>query len=179
MSEYLDGFGELPEIDRKRELDGEWIDDCVSYGQEDWDRDMAYFREREQGRTDSMKQAIDTYMQPAAKVMEQKRAKSIDWLLPENRTEDEQQALLHWLEATTHTESREVTPGVWEHTFTPVDMTMSDVAELFERLHLPAPAQRRLNIIPIVLYESRASRRRKRERRQHRAAFRRRKRGLV
>lgn len=40
-------------------------------------------------------------------------------LLPERRTEADWQLLAQALAANTHTESREVEPGVWQHTFTP------------------------------------------------------------
>lgn len=36
----------LPMIDRKRELDGIWLDECAPFNQEDWDRFLASFRRR-------------------------------------------------------------------------------------------------------------------------------------
>lgn len=81
--------------------------------------------------------------------------------------------------------SEEVKPGVWKHTFTPAGLTMGDVADLLERLHPSDPNAiyvspcRVRQMRRLIRKGKRYERARKRERRQYRAAFRRRKRGLA
>ena len=71
----------------------EWIEECVPYGQEDWDRDMSYLRGRVQGHTS--KDAIDAYLGPAREQMEQRMKLFIPGLWTEALNRSLIQSLSH------------------------------------------------------------------------------------
>lgn len=111
-------------------------------------------------------QAVTAYLQPAIDQMEQRREKYRQ----------------QFLEAITGKHSaKEVEPGVWEHTFTPNNgrqwYWQIDTTGLTEDIPFGKPTQKSFG--QIYRQWKRSVQARKRARRQHRATFRRRKRGLA
>jgi hypothetical protein len=108
-------------------------------------------------------------------------------MLPENRTEDDNRALLHWLEATTQTESHcigaqpdenGVEREVWQHTMTPLSASPKQWGEADPFFDNPRASCALARMVEQAVKLDRSEERaRKRTRRQRRAAQRQHNRG--